>query len=236
MKVGLIAPKAMATYASLGDYFFITPSNVTEYYKDQAKFKMLDNGAYETGNPLDTTSILGLADYLQVNEIVLPDVIGNYGRTVQLIEEFLLTTPKRKLKYAAVPQGSTPSEWIGCYRYLATMKDIDVLCIPVWLQKKFQCRAAIVRYLIKRGYWSTKEHHLIGLDSVAELLLYGEEIRSVDTSLPFTEALRGYHELFDPECRLTRVSFDFAPDPLSVYYSKLKANIHVLLEAAHSVG
>jgi len=137
------------------------------------------------------------------------------------------------MKYAVVPQARTPMEWIDAYRMMSQWDEVDVICIPVWLQKKFGCRAAIVHKLVKESYWNfDKKHHLIGLDGLGELYCYQcGMIRSVDTSLPFSRAF-SLLELTFEDSKIPRVPM--AVDTVSQSVERyIWMNIQALKVVAH---
>ena len=202
MKIAYIAPKSMAKHTVAGDFHFVIPQNATDWYKDSRNFKMLDNGAYE-GKAIRMQELLDIARALKVDEVVIPDVIGNAKKTLENIRS-LRKAIAQEFKVAAVPQGQTVTEFLECFKVVSCMDDIDTICFPKWLSLT---RPAVVHHLRQSKQLSYKfEYHLMGLDNPAELFLYrGQDIRSVDTSMPFTYA---YHyrtiELFEP-VNLTRV-------------------------------
>jgi len=195
MKVALIAPKNLLELSTLGDIHFVVPQNCDiSFFRKETKYKMLDNGSYETGKSLDIEALIELAKSISANEIVLPDKIRDMEQTVELTLE-AISYKRRWLKLAAVPQGHNPSTFVECYRLFSKIDEIDVLCFPVWLEKAFHARPHVVHYILKKGFWAeNKEHHLIGLDRLSELLCYPYGmIRSVDTSLPFSAAKKTFY-------------------------------------------
>jgi len=232
MNVALIAPKDMLFWTSLGDMAFIVPSNVRLDFDFGNMYKMLDNGTYESGKPQNTDEFVTLANKLQVDEIVLPDFIQRKDQTLMSAEEFI-TTVRKQWRYAGVPQGNDPLQWIECYEIMAENPDIDVLCIPIWLQKKFGCRPAVVHKLLKDNKWCfSKEHHLIGLDGYGELMCFPKSlIRSVDTSLPFSRANANLEITFE-DSKVSRISLDKPKFEIDGNYL-LNRNITKLLEIAH---
>lgn len=234
MKVALIAPRKLLPLTQLGDMHFIIPANKSVFFIPEVKYKMMDNGTYESGQPLPIEEFLATAHQLKVDEIVLPDVIQKRLETTQLTLIFISTVTK-EFKYAAVPQGNNPLEWIECYKEFAKVDEIDVLCIPIWLQKKFGCRPAVVHKLLKDREWAfNKTHHLIGLDGYGELYNYPIElIRSVDTSLPLSRAVACLNLPME-DSRLSRIRFDLETWTIpQVFYDSAKRNIEKLLEVAH---
>lgn len=192
MKVALIAPRDLLEFAERGDMHFIVPANARiTFFRPLEKYKMLDNGTYEAGKPVEIEELFTLARQMHANEIVLPDILRDKKATMRLTIEALEHSKPKGLKYAAVPQGKDPEEFIECYHHFSVQDEIDVLCFPIWLQKHFNARPMIINYLMKKKLFAPKQHHLIGLDSFGELYCYTPGlIRSVDTSLPFSAGMR----------------------------------------------
>jgi len=235
VKVGLIAPKNLLEYTRFGDIHFILPQNATEFFVNENKYKMVDNGTYETGTPLDMDELVGLAQQMGANEIVLPDVINDISSTMEFVGKYA-KHPKYGLKFAAVPQGFNAESFIACYLEFAKIPELDVLCFPIWLEKQLHLRPQVVNYLHSKGWLAkNKEHHLIGCDLLAELLCYPKGlIRSVDTSMPFSAALAGkYIDVFRQH-EGKRCNFEYTK-LTAPYLDVLRWNINKLLEVAHSV-
>lgn len=230
IKVALIAPRNLLDYTRLGGMHFIVPRNADKrFFRYESMYKMLDNGTYELGEPMDIEDLLALANDLQANEIVLPDVMRNRKWTSSLTMHAVRSIKPVGMKFAAVPQGTTPADFVECYRDFAKVPEIDVLCFPIWLEKEFSARPQVVHYLLRKGYWAEdKEHHLIGLDSLSELYLYGGVIRSVDTSLPFSAAQQQIKLPTFGRYTGPRVNLDNA----IIHPELVRFNIRKLLEAA----
>ena len=195
MDIALIASKGLSRYSTLGDLYFIVPGYTSkDFYEAESKFKMLDNGAWEYGESIDTELLLSWAKVTRANEIVLPDVIMNKEQTLLRTMDFLSSITDKQRRYyswAFVPQGRDPSEWIECYK-LARETGYNTLCLPKWLESKFHARAKVIAYLKAKGFWDSRPHHLFGLDTLSEF--FGMDttgIRSIDSAKPITYA---YHE------------------------------------------
>jgi len=205
MEIAFIAPKSMAKYTIAGDFHFIIPQNATAFYRESRNYKMLDNGAYE-GNAIFFEALLNIARKLKVDEIVIPDVMRDAQRTLSNLYTLIKDVPD-EFKVAAVPQGKTISEFLECFREISKMTNVDTICFPKWLGTS---RPAVIHYLQTQRLLSYKfDYHVMGLDDPTELFCYrGMDIRSVDTSMPFTYA---YHlrkiKLFEP-LKLQRVPMD----------------------------
>lgn len=201
MKIALIAPSGLSQYTELGDMHFIVPGySSKKFYATETKFKMLDNGAWEYGEAINTDILLDWAKTCRVQEIVLPDVLMNKQQTLLRSADFISTlTDKQKRYYswAYVPQGKNLEEWIEAYK-LATKTEwkIDTLCLPKWLESKYHARAKVISYLKGRELWDYRPHHLFGLDSLSEFFTIDPKgIRSVDSAKPITYA---YHKVTLP--------------------------------------
>ena len=234
VKVALIAPKNLLEYTRLGDIHFIIPMNVqASFFLREKKYKMLDNGTYETGQPKDIEDLIKMAHCLNADEIVLPDIMRNRKMTTSLTMHAVRSIKPKGMKFAAVPQGADPADFIQCYRDFAKVPEIDVLCFPIWLQKAFNARPMVVNKLVKRKWLADKEHHLIGLDSPSELYCYTYGlIRSVDTSLPFSAGAIQYAMRDFDTFRGDRVNLEGSFTFNSTHHDYIKWNIRILLEAA----
>lgn len=157
-----------------------------EFFKNDRRYKMLDNGCYEHGFPLATNELLDIAKATRTDEIVCPDFFRERKETYRATKEFLSVADKG-YKYAVVPQAKTPLEWVEAYQDMVKL-DVNVIAVPIWLQKQFKSRPAVIGYIrAKKMLDPTKELHLLGLDNYGELYSYEPGIiRSVDTSLPFS--------------------------------------------------
>lgn len=194
MKVCLIAPDSMLAWTKQGTMHFILSrivddTRIRKFFADEKMYKMLDNGVYETGFPLPGDGLLQIAREVKANEIVAPDYFREREWTFNATKEFIETfDPRSKgFKVCVVPQAKEPLEYAAAYKDMKRL-EVDVIALPIWLQKYFKARPSVVGYLRKKKIWDeTKEHHLLGLDGVGEIYAYGPEIiRSVDTSLPFS--------------------------------------------------
>lgn len=163
-------------------------------YADTARnvfgYKILDNSVIELGGSVSMTRILGAAERINADEIILPDVFQNGPDTLRAVR-YALNELDRKYpnhnwpyKLMAVAQGKDAEEWYDCYKELVAMRDIDVIGIPKVLAKMHpQGRPYFVNELCDLYH---KDHHLLGLwYSITELLEYEhpDAIRSCDTVL-----------------------------------------------------
>jgi len=234
LKVALIAPKNLLDYTRLGEMHFIVPRNANKrFFRYETMYKMLDNGTYELGEPMNIEDLIDLALSMRVDEIVLPDVMRNRKMTSALTMHAVRSIKPKGMRFAAVPQGGSLHDFVECYRDFAKIPEIDVLCFPIWLEKIYHARPHVIWYIHRKGYWTEeKEHHLIGLDRISELFCYPKgAIRSVDTSLPFSVAFQQSTLSDLGEYTGPRVNLDNA----IIHPEYVRYNIRVLLEAASYV-
>lgn len=217
-----------------------------EHYQRSLNYKIMDNGVYENpeNKPADAHDIMQIAQELDVDEIILPDVIRDIRSTMQVLRDFFDVTSRQErngFKLMAVPQGENPSEWCACYsNIIEEYPEVKVIGIPVWLEKAFRMRVQTVYYLLRRGNWSyNHEYHLLGLDYYGELWAYPKNlIRSVDTSLPFSRAIAGQDIFFNSAIASPdnhkRISVTYHMNDRELANTKIEVNI--LRKIAQAIG
>lgn len=148
-------------------------------------YKILDNSLIENdGKALDIKKVLEVAQEINADELILPDVFLNGPATIRAVEDALkkVGASGYKGKLMAVVHGVNDQDWFETYRILNTIEEIDVLGIPK-VTAKIHPRGR-VHFANRICEESRKEIHLLGLwYSFTELLdyRYPEKIRSMDT-------------------------------------------------------
>jgi len=234
MRYLAIPPRRHLNTAKYADGLFIIPPHIdSEETKEQIRkldcYKMLDNGSYELGKPLNDDDLIDLAEGLNVNAIVAPDQLHSQMFTVQRTLFFLDIVPD-KFEVVVVPQGMTPEDYIDVCLRFAEIDRVDIIALPIWLEKKFSCRPEVYRYVRRRI--QDKKFHLLGLDNPYEVLLYEDDVVSVDTSLPFTLAKHNIRWIKPKRYELERVSFDETLENPSL----ARYHIERLMELCHTSG
>jgi len=140
MKVGFIVPVKYLRLSLESDFHLILPHIVEEYpeygkfYKKRIKagdFVMLDNSTFELGRPIDIEKQREIAYKLQVNEVVLPDFLGDSNKTLKNIEKTLSTIYTNKdFSIAGVSQGKSFKSYINCFQQLIKIKEINTIGMP----------------------------------------------------------------------------------------------------------
>jgi len=194
MKLALIPPDGALFFARQGDIHFILQQRCKnrkyrEFYKRETKWKIIDNGAYEGILFPPWEDYIEIAKEVEADVVILYDYPFDRKSTLNSFREQHLTSG---LKEMAVPHGKTPLEWVKTYRDIARLEP-DIIGLSVLIEKRWRCRRDLIRYLVKKNWWcETIDHHLLGLDQYSELYHYHDlNIKSVDTSLPFTLACKG---------------------------------------------
>lgn len=242
MKLGIICPiNWLEGFAVQGIYHLVLPNIFKEskeyrdFYIKQAKigdFITLDNGAYELGYPIDPDELLEIAEDLNTDEIVAPDVILNYEKTIELTEKFLeKVRDKFSGKIGAVAQGSNFEEIKKCYLRFLDDERIDTMMLPFDVrfevpnalksfsftkQRAFN-RVSLVNHLLPLR--KSKPIHLLGLSDGVELKYQGAhpEIRSNDSSSAFVHGKEGYRYTEDGlPCEKSKNKVDFFDKSLNI--------------------
>lgn len=141
MKVAHILPQAHLNTQKDNDYHMVLPSwchepRYVQWFQNAKGYKILDNGAAENDEQ-DWDRLFRLADEIGVNEIVIPDVMGDTDASIGKAAVFLEEAKKRglsgKYKFGAVVHGSTMEEVVMCYTAYAINKfkaSIDLIYLP----------------------------------------------------------------------------------------------------------
>jgi hypothetical protein len=194
MQVALITPVQYRMSLNTG-YHMILPhllelEDYRNYFKRVQGFKILDNGANENIEmPIEDLIMLGRA--MVVDEIIIPDVLGNKVATQHKIEDFLLhpATQLWNNKLMAVVQGKTWDECYECLDFYLAEPRITTIGLPRLLAGVLEsqmARVTLARYISER-----KPVHCLGahswIEEVTQLAIEGN-VRGIDTSYPFVMA------------------------------------------------
>jgi hypothetical protein len=207
MDLALIPPNSMHTWMLDGGVNLMLPwqfSQLTEasvHSMMADRYTILDNGAAE-GPAISWNQLAILADKWHVNEVVLPDKLGDAEFTIEVARQAgPLTAPLRErgIKIMAVVQGQTLAEVMKCVYAYAGWEHIDVIALPRILNKNFMStsRVRLAESLAEDPLLSHQTIHCLGayypfpteIKSLAQL----PNVRSMDTSMPF---VYGYAERF----------------------------------------
>ena len=154
-------------------------------YSDR-KYIMLDNGLYETGQPMENEELLYYATTIGANAVCAPDWFGDGDRTLGNLEDFLRGKP-RHMEVVFIPQGPHALGIVDCLR-----KALDTYGETInWIGLSFLNDRATVVALIQREGLEHKYNvnwHYLGLRSLDELHHTPWWITSYDTVKPIKAA------------------------------------------------
>jgi len=162
-----------------------------EYYLDQrnnGKYKILDNSAFELGEGLGSAELIEWAHKLHVDEIVIPDIYGDKDKTLKAMNDFLIDWDISSYGFSlmAVPQGKTQLELQQCLQKM--LDEPRVHCIglnKLWKREKDNDRQMLsnYEYAIEIVSQSKKQVHLLGVNKLSDWALDIKKARSADSRI-----------------------------------------------------
>jgi hypothetical protein len=203
MKLALITdPKGFPFVKDFGlSYHLVLAQYVLEGFKyrdfykdchDRGDFIMLDNGAAEEGT-LTIDHLVKAAEDIHADEIILPDVMGEYAKTLDLAFDSYVQSIIPPRKRAVVPQGNNIDEWMTCANYFVENMDFRTMCIPKHTERFPGGRLKILHAIKSLGWDTDYNIHLLGVwdNPVYEVATVQTEfpwVRGIDTAAPFAWA------------------------------------------------
>lgn len=159
-----------------------------------AAYTMLDNGAFE-GALTDANKLIDMAAKLSINEVAIPDVMGDLEGTVKALQRFDDETRAARivhgtrLRYMGIVQGSTIDECMDCVNEIAQYSYISTIALPKILMRKMARTARIqLAAYIRKVYGDRYDIHLLGASPLWPQEIKAArryDIRGIDTSLPY---------------------------------------------------
>ncbi len=205
IKLALIPPIEHVNSIANTDYQLLLPQLISEpkYFRayERARrdgaFMILDNGIAE-GVETSPSVLHALAHETMVNEIVVPDTLGDLEATIHQAKQFE-SCARSGFRYMGVVQGQSLSECYDCIRVFRDLPYIRTIGIPRHLLTTINedARALIVAFARRNFGWRFAIH-LLGTNPsfMNEFVSYGQHyqdqgVRGVDTSAPYNYALAG---------------------------------------------
>lgn len=193
--IHMVLPEALDDF----DYF--------EYYRSLDGYKILDNGAAEGKDPGHRSTweyLIETAKSVRVNEIIVPDAMGNSTTTQRraiLFEKWLVQQDfdYRAYKWMGVVHGNSFPEIMACMYTLAGLEFITVLGLPRILSNNIGrdvrvnilSTPDIVNELIREGF-PDGVHCLGGARWAKEAIMLADlPVRSIDTSYVASMSIAG---------------------------------------------
>ena len=249
MKVAIIAPIPHLKYTQLGTmhmalaHLVLKSSAYSQFYKNESMFKILDNGTFE-GEPIPFEKVLTIAELINAQEIVLPDIMYDSKQTVQLADNTMGLLMKKglltKYRWLGVVQGRTEEEWWDCFHYfnhhphISTI-GINKLSTPLAFGgTTANARLHVTKYLEEEGYVKqNKAYHLLGgsYEIVREVHSHPSWVRSIDSSAPIIYGGKGI-SLTRPNIKAVKGPVDFDRSIAAIYEPCIIENIQAIVREA----
>ena len=208
MKLAIISPNSLLDRYSQTDYHLILPDMLKDpeyyrFYHSVARgWKVLDNGAHEEGTR-SPDELFRIAEALQVDEIVAPDVIGDRSTTLDMIDSFEPYARRHpEYQYMGVVQGSSIAEAWECLNQLTDYNPfIKSIGIPQHLCRFDEHIRAEMSDVVDE--WLGHQIHLLGSNS-----RWPREVKHLsnlklvvghDTTYPVKMGLQGIYISDNPE-------------------------------------
>jgi hypothetical protein len=168
-------------------------------------YVIMDNGMFEEDIPRSHEQVIALASEYKADEIVIPDVRGNFQASLDLMRQFLDIggVDLKHFNYMAVLQGEDLPELITCFKaYLNELEPMVtqgkiVFGLPRRLGEDIGAHVRVEVVDSVRAMYPEAKFHFLGLNrmwmhdfAIAKNYHRGS-IRSVDTSAPFVWAYHG---------------------------------------------
>jgi hypothetical protein len=172
--------------------------NFYAHQRAEGHYVILDNSAFELGSAIDDNLLVRAAEYIQPNEVVLPDSLFNADETLRRVTAFMERRVLTDINFMAVPHGATIDEYITCYSKLCNLPGVTTIGVGAVYSNHFRDnhqsgRTKILQELQTRQILSDKPHHLLGLGDDGNLELKTlkdiKNIRSCDSSAAYVQAL-----------------------------------------------
>lgn len=182
-------------------------SGYRDFYKglaESGKFVILDNGAAE-GETVEIERLVELAVYMKASELVLPDFLGDYDRTLDEAYRalhYVRSKENYKGRIMVVPQAPSFEKWLSAACEMLEWP-VDTIGIPKFLTYAFgpYARLLALNQLKNRVGLDFREIHLLGCaydprEVGAISVLSPVEVRGVDSSLPYLYTREGHNLLY----------------------------------------
>lgn len=169
-------------------------------------FIMVDNGVAEQAD-IPFIDVVRVATEIGANEIVLPDVIGDWEASVSATRDPNHTAIVPASMRAVAPHGETQKEFQQCITALSKIP-FATIALTKGLERVPGGRAWCIQELYRVGMLDTHHIHLLGApanpyEDIRRLKFLYPEIRSIDSVAPFSYAQVGLR-LDSPDLRIAK--------------------------------
>lgn len=251
MLLALIPPIGWLSTSEVTNYQLMLPHLVQDHIysrhydrlcKREDQYVILDNGEAEGQNYLSSAQLVGVGVYFRVNEIVVPDVIGDSIATLNRMKQFFKDihdlrndafgpNDVARMNYMGVVQGRSRKEAQDCIDMMMELygDKLKTLALPRHLLQScdnFDTRLDLAQYIFHNytGPQGGIQIHCLGAShlSAVECLYLAKQgiVRGMDTSMPYNWAFHGKYLNEDleiikrPDRYFTQRNIMFRPDAL----------------------
>lgn len=203
MKVAIIPPLRGTNFGNQTEYHLVLPHLVSrsvaygDAMRERSGFKMMDNGAAE-GEKLAAIELLELSTWVGVDEIVVPDALYDWFRTVELAKQFEKYAEDwlYRFDFALVLQGMDYKDFVHCFMaYEHNFPWATTLMLPRLMVGALGVKEARMNFL--SAFYDQIESrfravHLLGSSQYTDevkLLREVPIVRGIDTSMPIAMGL-----------------------------------------------
>jgi hypothetical protein len=199
VKVALISPFSLMREIPNTGYHLVLAHLLQDpeyraFYQTAEGYKILDNGAAE-GSLVSNRELIKLAKEIGANEIIVPDVMGNFTETVSLMHDFAGYAEEHpEFSYTAVLQGVNTRELILAYETTRDVGYVSNIALPRYMQHIDPHERILWAKVIRERFVSNIDIHCLGATSwTREVLKLAEDgcARGIDTSMPIVLGLAG---------------------------------------------
>jgi hypothetical protein len=184
---------------ALGQQLHRSPGYLSRFrwLRARGDFIMVDNGAAEPEEErMSFKEVLWVADKIDADEIVLPDVIRDSDQTVwHTAKEAPAVPPRNRM---IVPQGENLNEWMQCLRAIDEQLGgaFATIGVPKHTEAWSGGRPRILAELVRGGYAWKYNVHLLGIyaepwDEIKVVVNEHGWVRGIDTGLAIAMAQHG---------------------------------------------
>lgn len=210
----IIAPTAyLERYAAQSSMHLVlahlvaSDDRYSSFYYYRNEFKIIDNGAFELGEPYEPSRLIDLAETVRADVIVLPDYPGQpSSKTIRAAEEYIPKFKNAGFKTMFVPQSRVDDldDWFSAYEWASDNDDVDIIGMSIlgipnaipYIDRSY-ARVAMTFNLLREGIFNDqKYHHYLGLNAgpaleIPSLIRMGA-LDSIDSSGPVWAGLLGH--------------------------------------------
>ena len=211
MKVSVELPVKYLELSYRLDYDFIIADTCLksdaykDFYKWTSRFKILDNGAFETGEAIKDHKYIALADEIRPNILIIPDVARNALKTMQRSRKFMEKWKKAPIDGVELMGVIQADGSVNIAHELGVFYNIQGIN---WVGVPYI--SGLDRYQLIKGHPEWKNVHILGLPILSEILGLCKlpNVRSIDTSLP-VKVTKDNDVLGLDECIMSDTLVDF---------------------------